>query len=319
MFFFLTLLPKGHQLVVPHVSVLNETPAAAVKDLLLNLESEPRYSGFADFGLNILPFSDRTSNISLACYVEVLSGGEVEPCVDLLEIVMEAIVEAKPEWKVRWSTCKKGRSDRCLSCRLLDLYPGVTDRTAITPDHLLLIKAHIEKKGFKIGSIFVSFGDPQITFLLSSDADRFNALQFIEVPAKVSMGHAHIELLKEFPILRPFELVVLGAWDFDHLEGILEKWIKKTVSHSLINIRTTPLNTDLIIFTMSMWTDTVKVLCSADSFQHHFRNQLSMLCLLGTTTMTAQQELAWRPGCERCIPDQWECGVTISSIPRASR
>jgi len=279
--FSLALLPKGHQLVVRGiVPVLNETPAAAVKDLLLNLESEPRYSGFADFGLNVLPFSDRASNLSSACYVEVLSGGEAEPRVDLLEIVMEAIVEAKPEWEVRWSACKKGRSDRRLSCRLLDLYPGVTDRTAIPPDHLPLIKAHVEKKGFKIGSIFASFGGPQITFLLPSDADRFNALQFIEVPAKVSTGRARIEPLKEIPILRPFELVVSGARDFDHLEGILEKWIKKTVPHSLIDIRTTPLNSDLIIFTMSTWTDTAKILRSADSFQRHFRNQLSTPRLL---------------------------------------
>lgn len=147
-------------------------------------------------------------------------------------------------------------------------------------DHLPLIKAHIKKKGFKIGSIFALFSGPQITFLLHSDADHFNALQFIEVPAKVSAGRARIELLKEIPILCPFELVVSGAQDFDHLEGILKKWIKKTVPHSLINICTTPLNSDLIIFTMSMWTDTAKILHSADSFQYHFCNQLSTPCLL---------------------------------------
>jgi hypothetical protein len=188
----------------------------------------------------------------LAWYVEVLSNGEVEPCVDLLEIVMEAIVEAKPEWEVRWSASKKGRSNKHLSCCLLNLYPGVTDHMAILPDHLLLIKAHIEKKRFKICGIFALFGGPQITFLLPSNADYCNALQFIKVPAKVSTEHAHIEPLKEIPVLHPFELVVMGAWDFDHLEGILEKWIKKMVPHSLIDTHTTPLNSNLIIFTMLM-------------------------------------------------------------------
>jgi hypothetical protein len=96
------MLPKGHQLVVRGVvPVSNETPAAAMKNLLINLESDPRYREFADFGLNVQPFSDRASNLSSACYVEILSSGEAEPRVDLLEIVMDAIVEAKPELEVR--------------------------------------------------------------------------------------------------------------------------------------------------------------------------------------------------------------------------
>jgi hypothetical protein len=278
--FSLALLPKGHQLVVCGiVPVSNKTPAATIKDFLISLESDPCYSDFADFGLIVLLFSDHALNILSACYVETLSSGEAEPCVDLLEIVMEAIAEAKPEWEVRWSAGKKGRSDKCLSCHLLDLYPGVTDRSAIPPDHLPLIKAHMEKMGFKIASIFTSFSGSQITFLLPSDTDCFNAKQFIDVPAKVSKERARIEPLKEIPIFRPFELVVKGAWDFDLLEGVLEKWIRKTVPHSLVETCVMPLNTNLI-FTMSTWDDTTKIMRSADSFNRLFHNQLSVPHLL---------------------------------------
>jgi hypothetical protein len=193
MLFSLALLPKGHQLVMRSVvPVSNETPTAVVKDLLLNLASDPHYSGFADFGLNVQLFSDHASNISSACYVEIVSSGEAEPRVDLLEIVIDAIIEAKPEWEVRWSASKKGKSDKHLSCRLLDLYLGVTDSMAIPSDHLLIIKAHMEKKGYKIVSIFASFGGPQITFLLPSDADHFIALQFIDMPVNVSKERARI-------------------------------------------------------------------------------------------------------------------------------
>jgi hypothetical protein len=210
--FSIAMLPKGHQLVMHGVvPMLNETPAATMKNLLINLELDPCYKEFADFGLNVQPFSDRSSNLSSACYIEILSSGEAEPCMDLLEIVMDAIVEAKLELEVGWSASKKGKSDKCLSCRLLDLYPGITNRSAIPPEHLPLIKAHIEKKGFKVASISALFSGPQLTFLLPSDADRFNALQFIDVPAKVSKERAHIEPLKEIPILRPFELIVKGA------------------------------------------------------------------------------------------------------------
>ena len=85
---------------------------------------------------------------------------------------------------------------------------------------------------------------------------------------------------KKIPIHRAFELVVTGTQDFDHLEGVLKKWIRKTVPHSLIDSRTTPPNSDLIIFSMLTWANMVKILHSADSFQHHFRNQLSMPRLL---------------------------------------
>jgi len=189
--FSLAMLPKGHQLIVRGViPTLNETPVTSIKKLLVDLGLDPRYKDFADFGLDVLPFSERASNLSSACYVEIVSSGEAEPRVDLLELVMDAILEAKPELEIRWSASKKGRSDKRLSCRLLDLYPDVTDRSAIPPDHLTLLKAHIEKKGFKIASIFASYGGPQITFLLPSDADCFNALQLVDVPVKVSKNQA---------------------------------------------------------------------------------------------------------------------------------
>jgi hypothetical protein len=70
---------------------------------------------------------------------------------------------------------------------------------------------HVKKKGFKVISIFASFGGPQLTFLLPLDADHFNAMQFIDVPARVSKECTCIEPLKEVPILCPFELVVKGT------------------------------------------------------------------------------------------------------------
>jgi hypothetical protein len=210
--FSLVMLPKGHQLMVCGVvPTLNETPVTAMRNLLTNLASDLQYSEFASFSLDIQPFSDHSSNLSSACYVKILSSGDAEPCVDLLEIIMDAIFEAKPGLEVRWSASKKGKSNKHLSCCLLDLYPGVTDHLSIPPNLLLLIKAHIEKKGFKVASIFASFKGPQLIFLLPLDADDFYALPFTDVPAKVSKKHAHIELLKEIPILHPFELVVKGA------------------------------------------------------------------------------------------------------------
>ena len=83
-------------------------------------------------------------------------------------------------------------------------------------------------------SIFAFFGSSQITFLLPTDADCFMALQFTDIPAKVSKEHARIELLKEISILWPIEIVVKSAQDYDQLESVLKKWIRKMVPHSLI-------------------------------------------------------------------------------------
>jgi len=255
------MLLKDHQLIVHEVvPTPNKIPAATLKDLLVNLGMDPHYKEFSQYGLEVQPFNDHASNISSACYVEILPCGEMEPCVDLLEIMMDAIVESRPDLEVRWSASRKGKSDKCLSCHLLDLYPGVTDQSAFPPEHLPLIKAHIKKKGYKITSIFALFRGPQIMFLLPSDANCFMALQFIDVLAKVSKEHAQIEPLKKIPILHPFELVVKGACDYNLLEGVLEKWIRKMVPYSLIETHSTPLNLDLIIFSMATWADTAKIL-----------------------------------------------------------
>ena len=205
--FSLAILPKGHQVIVHGIiPALNETPAAAIKNLLVNLESDPHYKDFATFGLNVQPFSDHASNISLACYVEILPSGEDEPCMDLLKIVMDALMEARLELEVRWSTSKKGRSDECLSCHLLDLYPGVTDQSAIPSDHLPLIKAHIKKKGFKIASIFASYGSPQITFLLPFDADCFNALLITDILPRFPRSVPALSCSKRFQSFAPLSL-----------------------------------------------------------------------------------------------------------------
>jgi hypothetical protein len=103
--FSLSMLPKGHQLVMHGiVPTSNETPTAAMKNLLISLESDLHYGEFASYGLDVQPFSNRTSNLSSACYIKILSNGEASPCIDLLKIIRDAIVEAKLELEVRWST-----------------------------------------------------------------------------------------------------------------------------------------------------------------------------------------------------------------------
>ena len=82
------------------------------------------------------------------------------------------------------------------------------DHSDIPQADLPLIKDHIQKQSFKVTSIFASFGSPQITFLLPSDADRYMALGTFAVPPKVSKHLAHVEPLKEIPLEHPFELVV---------------------------------------------------------------------------------------------------------------
>lgn len=198
-----------------------------------------------------------------------------EPRVDLLEIIMRAINEARPEWEVGWSASRKGRSDKRLSCCLLDLYPGVRDCSDIPQADLPLIKDHIEKQGYKVASIFASFGGLQVTFLLPSDADRFMALGLFAVPAKVSRHLARVEPLKEIPLERPFKLVVSGMRDWEQMKGQIEKWARKIAPGSWIGSRSTDLNTDLFIFSMSTWADTLKVLRAEESFRKIFPDSIS--------------------------------------------
>ncbi|KAH0586175.1 hypothetical protein H2248_007437 [Termitomyces sp. 'cryptogamus'] len=273
-------IPKGNQLIVRGCTtdVPAETPSVLVKDLLLNLGLDPQYDYFQELPLVVSPFSDRPSNVSSACYVELKFGGvdsSMEPRVDLLENVMRAISEARPNWEVRWSASRKGRSDKRLSCRLLDLYPGVTARNDIPVVDLPVIRDHIEKLGYRVASIFASYGGPQVTFLLPSDADKFMALGTFAVPAKVSKHMARIEPLKEIPIERPFELVVSGMRDWELMELRIEKWVRKTAPGSWIGGRTTDLNSDLFIFSLATWADTLRVLRAEESFKKVFPESIA--------------------------------------------
>ncbi|KAG6876098.1 hypothetical protein C0993_005552 [Termitomyces sp. T159_Od127] len=194
------MIPKGHQLVVRGVTSLNllETPVALVKDLLSNLASESGFEHLKVHPLIVSPFSERSSNLSSACYVELRHSVEEagpKPRVDLLEDI-----------KV-------------------------------------------------VASIFASYGGPQITFLLPANADCFMALGSLAVPLWVSKHVACIEPLKEISIERL----------------ILVPWIKRRVpKHSFIESRTTDLNSDLIIFSLALWADTLSILRCGDDFRAKF-------------------------------------------------
>ncbi|KAG6884837.1 hypothetical protein C0992_005718 [Termitomyces sp. T32_za158] len=134
--------------------------------------------------------------------------------------------------------------------------------------------------GFKVASIFASFGGPQISFLLPTDADCFMALGLIEVPAKVSKHLARIEPLKEVPVERAFELVVSGARDFNDLWGPLESWIRKVAPSLLAHVCTTELNLDLVIFLMKTWAATLLILKSEETLRKRFPKNVLLPRLL---------------------------------------
>ncbi|KAG6877016.1 hypothetical protein C0993_011054 [Termitomyces sp. T159_Od127] len=249
--------PRNHQLVVQGctLNVPSKNPSTLVRDLLISLGKDPRYDGEPG----------------------------AEPRVDLLENISAAIAEAKPDWEVWWSASRKGRSDKRLSCRLLGLYPGATDRANVPSEHLPILKNFLEEKGYKVAAIFTSFGGPQVAFLLPKDADPFMALGSIQVPSKVSCYPARIEPLKEIPVERPFELVVTGARDYDELGPLVEKWARKTAPSTFIGMRTTDTNPDLIIFSMSTWAATL--LRAPIHFENAFPKMFRHLTSSGTITI----------------------------------
>ncbi|KAF5380096.1 hypothetical protein D9615_006221 [Tricholomella constricta] len=157
-----------------------------------------------------------------------------------------------------------------MSARLLNLYPGTVDPKSIPSEHLPLISACIEKKGFKVASIFASYGGPQISFLLPHDADRFVALKTIEVPAKVSKHRATIEPVREIKIEHPFEIVIQGAGQYDGAGQLITKWAERTVREPTMSARSPVANPDLVIFHVSTWAATLKVLQAVDSFRRVF-------------------------------------------------
>ncbi|KAG5336987.1 hypothetical protein C0989_011305 [Termitomyces sp. Mn162] len=141
---FLSLVPKGHQLVIGGCipNIPSKTPIILVKDLLTNLASELGCKYFQDLPIIVSLFSNRPNSTFLAGYVELkFSGGDVllESRVDLLDNVRTAIMKAKPNWEGRWSTSRKGKGDTHLSCCSLNLYPRVKTQDNIPSEHLPIL------------------------------------------------------------------------------------------------------------------------------------------------------------------------------------
>ncbi|KAF8149799.1 hypothetical protein B0H34DRAFT_678764 [Crassisporium funariophilum] len=237
--FSLDDLPKGNLLVVRGCVSTNaaHTPVTLVKDAITNIGTLPNYAYFASLTFQVSPFHERVTSLSSACYIELrLENPGAEPRDNILAALKEELEKQKPDWEVRWSASGKGKSDKCMLCRLLNLYPAGTDRSGIPTKHLPLILAHIKKKGFKVASIFASFGGPQIAFMLPKDADRFMALSTIKVPPQVSRNRTTIQPLKEVVIQRAFELVVTGAQDFKGLGDLVAKWARRTAPDSFLEV-----------------------------------------------------------------------------------
>ncbi|KAF8065062.1 hypothetical protein FPV67DRAFT_167564 [Lyophyllum atratum] len=271
--FSLDDLPKGNLLVVRGCVSTDaaQTPVLLVRKALEDIGAAPEYPYFDKQIFMVTPFHERVSSLSSACYVELrLENPGTEPRDDILAIVKEELEKRKTDWEVRWSASGKGKSDKRMSCRLLNLYPAGTDRSDIPSEHLPLIRAHIEKKGFKVASIFPSFGGPQVVFVLPRDADRFMALGTIDVPPAVSKSRATIQPLKEVIIQRAFELVVTGARDFEGLGDLVAKWARRTAPQSFLEFRSDSQHPDLIIFSMTTWAATSTILKSSELFRAAF-------------------------------------------------
>jgi hypothetical protein len=84
----------------------------------------------------------------------------------------------------------------------------------------------------------------------------------------------------EIPILRAWELVVKGVHDYDQIKDMIAQWIHCIAPDSLINIHTLQQNSDLLVFAMSTWATTVKIMSSSKSFTDIFPDTIVLLCLL---------------------------------------
>ena len=69
----------------------------------------------------------------------------------------------------------------------------------------------------------------------------------------------------------PFELVVSGMQDWDHMEARVEKWARRTAPRFWIGSRTN-LSSNLFIFSMATWLDTLKILRAQESFKNTFHH-----------------------------------------------
>jgi len=261
----ITLAP-GCSLIVRGVGATqrNSDPVKLVQTAILQIsKANP---DLADIPILAKPFSSR-GDWTTTCYIQLDSRkipkslnetDPSEPRSDLLEKWMTAIANHDPKWHIAWAPAKQG-TDKRMYVRFPDLNEASGKQEPAKEKLLQWAKT----KNYPVCQSFANSGG-----IILSLANPMHVDEILSKGTHTIKGFPHpLRTLpgRQVEVQNVFEMIITGVpTDYEDIHGMLEAWIDNTFANedisSLAGRRTPPNEPETLVFHMTSWADTAKVL-----------------------------------------------------------
>lgn len=200
---------------------------------------------------------------------------ETEPRTDLLELWMNELAAYDPKWHVAWTPSKYGQ-DKRMWVRFPDLN-DTCDQDAAKEKALQWAKTN----SYVVCSSYFNKGGVTLTLAQPHDVDT--VVQRGQITIKGINGSTRVSSGRQIEIQNPFELIVIGAMlEYEGLDNLIEQWVDEELQldgqSTLAGARTPPNEREALVFHMTTWAATAKVL--SPIYQTAFRTTFAKYNIL---------------------------------------
>ncbi|KAJ7185758.1 hypothetical protein C8R46DRAFT_881675, partial [Mycena filopes] len=225
----------------------------------------------------VTPFS--TSKVSASCYLRIpFDPDDSTPRFDILEIWLQLLRESKPEWEVVWQPCADGK-DKRMSVRFSD--PGFRkergDKSACPA--LEKVKTALAARGIITTDSYSLTTGSYITLADHHHVDDMISAGAVTV-ASISPNPIPVMRGRQIDVKNCFELVVSGMSEGEGVQSSLCKWIRRhyrdpvSDESCFVDACVPELEPDCLVFYMTDWSATSRVLASGDLMVEAFKEHV---------------------------------------------
>ena len=217
----------------------------------------------ATIPISINPFSTQHKTWQTSCYVNLantsITSG-TEPRTDLLQLWMNAFMLYDPKWELGWSPAKQG-TDKRMNVHFPDINSDYGDQDNAKEKIVQWAndKGHLVLGAYKNrGGVIINLANPcHVDEIIDQGTITIKGFSF---PLR-------IVCVRQIEIQNPFELIITGTplTEYEGLDSLILTWLQENFQNegqpTVAGLHSPTNEPDIIVFHMTTWADTAKVLC----------------------------------------------------------
>ena len=273
------ILASGCKLIVRGVGAdkRNSDPVQIVEQAVTKIrKANP---DLASIPVIIKPFPTIRADWNTSCYVHLSpsisprsdTNIENEPRTDLLQIWMTALAQFGPKWELAWAPAKPG-TDKRMWIRFPEITASYGDQDAARNK----IIDWANEKGFTVcSSYFTQKTGVAINLAYPHHVDELARRGHITIPGFKTP--VKVMCLRQIEVQNAFEMVITGVpTEYEEMDLLIVKWLRDKFQnegqHTIAGSRTPPNEPEALVFHMTTWSETSRVLAPAaqEAFKSDF-------------------------------------------------